>query len=303
MNAPAGAVTWVEEDDLRLLGRLLGRVISEAEGEDVFRLVERIRRLSVAFRRHSDPHADRQPKAMLGTAARERLGVIACAFAYFGHLANIADDREQLRAKEAERRDEVASEATVEMAARRLREAGVAASTVSARLPDFHVSTVLTAHPSEIRRKSVLDVEREISQVLQERDTIRERAQTRDLPAVRQLASNEAQLKARILKLWQTRLLRFTRLTVEDEIETALSYYEGSFLRKIQKSVRGSRGSARTPRGAAVPAGASLSVHRSAESRAGGADAAFTPRRAGRRGATGVAHDDQRSGRGLRNTG
>jgi hypothetical protein len=87
----------------------------------------------------------------------------------------------------------------------------------------FGFSPVLTAHPTEVQRKSILDAERDIAHLLAERDAIKDRALPKDALAPRELAANEAQLRARVMQLWQTRLLRFTKLTVADEIENALS--------------------------------------------------------------------------------
>jgi phosphoenolpyruvate carboxylase len=97
------------------------------------------------------------------------------------------------------------------------------------------VSPVLTAHPTEVQRKSILDAERVIANLLTQRDEIKAHALPKDALAPRELAANEANIRARVLQLWQTRLLRFTKLTVADEIENALSYYEATFLREIPK--------------------------------------------------------------------
>jgi phosphoenolpyruvate carboxylase len=98
---------------------------------------------------------------------------------------------------------------------------------------------VLTAHPTEVQRKSILDAERDIAQLLTARDDIKALALARnaakDALTPRELAANEAQMRARVMQLWQTRLLRFSKLTVADEIENALSYYEATFLREIPK--------------------------------------------------------------------
>ena len=94
-------------------------------------------------------------------------------------------------------------------------------------------------NPTEVQRKSILDAERDIAHLLTERDEIRLRALTcdpaKDMLTPRELAANEAHMRARVMQLWQTRLLRFTKLTVADEIENALSYYESTFLREIPK--------------------------------------------------------------------
>jgi phosphoenolpyruvate carboxylase len=106
-------------------------------------------------------------------------------------------------------------------------------------LAQSYVSPVLTAHPTEVQRKSILDAERDIAQLLTERDEIKMRGahfeSKKDALTARELAANEAHMRARVMQLWQTRLLRFSKLTVADEIENALSYYESTFLREIPK--------------------------------------------------------------------
>jgi phosphoenolpyruvate carboxylase len=106
-------------------------------------------------------------------------------------------------------------------------------------LATSYVSPVLTAHPTEVQRQSILDAERDIAHLLTERDAIKARAAAvnaaKDALSPKELAANELQMRARVMQLWQTRLLRFTKLTVADEIENALSYYEATFLREIPK--------------------------------------------------------------------
>ncbi|TFI47746.1 phosphoenolpyruvate carboxylase, partial [Diaphorobacter sp. DS2] len=117
--------------------------------------------------------------------------------------------------------------------------AGIAPRTVAQTLATSYVAPVLTAHPTEVQRKSILDAEREIALLLTQRDDIQARAQlynsAKDTLTPRELAANEAQLRARVAQLWQTRLLRYSKLTVADEIENALSYYEYTFLHEIPK--------------------------------------------------------------------
>ena len=87
---------------------------------------------------------------------------------------------------------------------------------------------MLTAHPTEVQRKSILDAERAIAELVGQRD---------DLHTERERADNEALLRARVTQLWQTRMLRTAKLTVADEIENALSYYQATFLRQIAAPV------------------------------------------------------------------
>ncbi|WGT64519.1 phosphoenolpyruvate carboxylase [Variovorax paradoxus] len=226
-------------DDIRLLGRILGDVIREQEGEESYALVEKIRTLSVAFRRDADHAADRALKNLLkGLSAAETVRVIR-AFTYFSHLANLAEDRHLIRRRtEAERAGESA-DGDLQTALARIRKAGVKPDEVVASLAHSYVSPVLTAHPTEVQRKSILDAERAIAQLLTTRDEIKLRqsayAGGKDALTPLEFAENETQMRIRVTQIWQTRLLRFSKLTVADEIENALSYYEATFLREIPR--------------------------------------------------------------------
>ena len=225
--------------DIRLLGRILGDVIREQEGPGAFDLVEQIRQLSVAFRRDADQEANRALKQLLkGLSADQTVSVIR-AFTYFSHLANLAEDRHHIRRRAVHERAGNTQEGSIEVALSRLRWAGIARNQIVETLAQSYVSPVLTAHPTEVQRQSILSAERDIAQLLTERDTIAERAQlynsARDALTPRELARNEAQLRARVTQLWQTRLLRYSQLSVSDEIENALSYYEATFLHEIPK--------------------------------------------------------------------
>ena len=222
-----------------MLGRILGDVIREQEGTAAFDLVERVRQLSIAFRRDADADADQALKRLLKSLSGEQTVSVIRAFTYFSHLANLAEDRHQIRRHGAQERAGEPGEGSIEVALARLRSAGISPRTISQTLAQAHLSPVLTAHPTEVQRKSILDAERHIANLLVERDEIKSQALPRDALAPRELAANEVKIRARVLQLWQTRLLRFTRLTVADEVENALSYYESTFLREIPKLYAG----------------------------------------------------------------
>ena len=226
-------------EDIRLLGRILGDVIREQEGVDAFELIERIRTLSVAFRREADHEADKALKKLLKALSGDQTVSVIRAFTYFSHLANLAEDRHHIRRRAIHERAGDTQEGSLEVAMSRLRWGGIAPKTISAMLQNSYVAPVLTAHPTEVQRKSILDAERGIAQLLTQRDEIKQRGSAfdpkKDALTPRELATNEAHMRARVMQLWQTRLLRFSKLTVTDEIENALSYYESTFLREIPK--------------------------------------------------------------------
>ncbi len=226
-------------DDIRLLGRILGDVIRDQEGESAYELVEQIRRLSVAYRRDDDQSANKALRSLLKRLKSEQAVSVIRAFTYFSHLANLAEDRHHIRRRAVHERQGQMAAGSIELAVSRLRGAGLSSRKIADFLAQSHVSPVLTAHPTEVQRQSILVAERQIAQLLLARDHILQRARAYGLPkdakAQRELADNEAQLRVRVLQLWQTRLLRFTRLTVADEIDNAMSYYQSTFLREVPR--------------------------------------------------------------------
>jgi phosphoenolpyruvate carboxylase len=214
-------------EDIRLLGRLLGDAVREQEGDEAFERIETIRRLSVAASRNKDQDAAVKLDALLRSLTAKEATAVIRAFSYFSHLANIAEDlhplKERARALAA---GGVLDEPSLTRSFSHLRKAAIGPGKIAAALSRGWISPVLTAHPTEVRRKSLLDTERAIFTLLAQREHMKSKAER---------AQNEAQLRARVMQLWQTELLRESRLTVRDEIENSLSYYRSTFLREIPK--------------------------------------------------------------------
>ncbi len=213
------------KEDIRLLGRLLGDVLRDQEGEEVFAVVETIRQTAVRFRREADAGAAKELDGMLKILTREQTISVVRAFSYFSHLANIAEDQHHIRRRRAHLlAGSAPQQGSINFALCKLKEAGVAQDTVSTFFQDALIAPVLTAHPTEVQRKSILDAEHDIARLLAERD----------LPLTpKERAANMHLLRARVATLWQTRMLRYSKLTVADEIENALSYYRITFLREL----------------------------------------------------------------------
>lgn len=216
-------------EDIRLLGRILGEVIREQEGKDAFELIERVRQLSVAYRLKQDASAGRVLDRLLKNLSADQTVSVIRAFSYFSHLANIAEDRHHVRRRLLHERAGEQQEGSLAVSFERLHRAGQRSADIAAALQRAYISPVLTAHPTEVQRKSILDAERAIAEFIGERD---------DLAGERELRDNEELIRARVTQLWQTRMLRTAKLTVADEIENALSYYHATFLRQIPKLYR-----------------------------------------------------------------
>jgi len=201
------------DDDIRLLGRLLGDVVRDHHGQATYELVERIRRLAVGQRRrHSDDHGE-LAALLHGLSTDEAIPVIR-AFSWFSLLANIAEDVHHVRRRSFHRRaGSPAQPGSLVLALDRLRADGWDANETSALLQRLCVSPVLTAHPTEVRRKTVLDAQQEIARLLLERDRLDHADEV------------ENDLRLQILILWQTAILRLAKLRVGDEINESLRYY------------------------------------------------------------------------------
>ena len=218
LEAPLSA-----SDDIRLLGRLLGEVIAEQSGPDTLALIEEIRQAATGERRGTG--APGTLVSLLEGCGDTEVLHVARAFSYFSFLANLAEDvadNRQARVAVAEGRG--SGPGTLRHALTHL--AGLDPE-VARRAAGMWVAPVLTAHPTQVRRRTSLDRGREIARLLAERDrggfTEEERRQW------------EADLRVQILALWQTAILRGSRLRVRDEINEMLHYYDLTLFDEIPR--------------------------------------------------------------------
>jgi phosphoenolpyruvate carboxylase len=215
-------------DDIRLLGRILGDTVRIQEGEPVFAIVEHIRRTSIRFHREEDEAARHELEATLNSLSHGQSIQIIRAFSYFSHLANIAEDQHHIRRTRAHALAASAPrEGTMAHALVRARDAAISRSKLQDFFTNAIVCPVLTAHPTEVRRKSTIDREMDVAHLLAERDRLRLTPE--------ETAANEEALRCAVLTLWQTSMLRGTRLKVIDEVANGLSYYDYTFLRELPR--------------------------------------------------------------------
>lgn len=216
--------------EIRLLGRILGDTVRDHEGTDVFDLVESIRQASIRFHRDEDVSALHELEAMLnGRSIAETVRIVR-AFSYFSHLANIAEDQNHIRQTRNHSDAGLATAATtLAGTVDRACDAGFSKEQLRDFFNDALVSPVLTAHPTEVRRKSTIDREMEIAELLADRD--------RTQMTSEELAENDEQLRRCVATLWQTNLLRRTKLTVLDEVQNGLSFYDYTFLKQLPRLI------------------------------------------------------------------
>lgn len=208
-NQPPTPIT--QNPDIRYLGRILGDVIRAYGGERLFEQTEAIRSASVE--RHRGLADSERLHASLGALNLDDTLAFTRGFMLFSMLANLAEDRQGIAQEKG---------ATLAEAIETLSQQGVTLDAVLDLLTHALIVPVLTAHPTEVRRKSMIDHKNRIAELMEERDAGKEAAATGDL-------IDEA-IHRQIALLWQTRPLRREKLVVADEVDNARAYMAEVFL-------------------------------------------------------------------------
>ena len=201
--------------DVRLLGDLLGRVMVEQEGEELLAQEEEIRRVSRRARETGDPAVRAELARAVGELDLERQTKILRAFTLFFQLANLAEQQHRVRRRrDVQRADGVPRESLPE-AFRRLRESGAGDEALAAAAEHVSLQLVLTAHPTEATRRTILQAQARLGALLAALDE------------GEQIADRAAE---EITVLWQTDEVRPQRPRVLDEIRHGLWFFEHSLL-------------------------------------------------------------------------
>jgi phosphoenolpyruvate carboxylase len=213
--------------DIRQLGRLLGDTIRAQHGEQVFEQIESIRKLAIGFRRDHDQASQDQLHATLTRMSSDEATYLIRAFSYFSLLANIAEDQHHIRRTRAHlaggsapRKGSIAHAVDSVFGAGRLAD-------LQAFFESACVSPVFTAHPTEVQRKSILNCQMAIARLIAERD------RTQLTPEEER--DNDEAIGRGILTLWQTRLLRPAKLSVMDEVENGLSFFDSTIFSSLPR--------------------------------------------------------------------
>jgi phosphoenolpyruvate carboxylase len=201
--------------DVRLLGEILGRVMVEQEGEELLAQEEEIRRVSRRARETGDPEVRTELSRAVAALDLERQTKILRAFTLFFQLANIAEQQHRVRRRRDVARDDGVPRESLADAFARLREAGIGADELAAAAQHVSLELVLTAHPTEATRRTILQAQARLGALLAELDAGED---------VWERAAEE------ITVLWQTDEVRPRRPRVVDEIRHGLWFFEQSLL-------------------------------------------------------------------------
>jgi len=215
-------------NDIRLLGRVLGDTVRTQEGDAVYELTEQVRQASIRFHRDHDTAALKELEDILtGMSPQDTLHVVR-AFSFFSQLANIAEDQHHIRRSRAH---QLAGSPPREGSMAHALASAEAEGVSDAQLMEFFdnalVCPVLTAHPTEVQRKSILLNQMRIARLLDARDRMQLTAEEAD--------ENEDNLRRNIMVMWETRMLRPSKLTVLDEVINGLSFYDYTLLNELPR--------------------------------------------------------------------
>ena len=219
-------------DDIRHLGRILGDVIREQEGDEVFNLVENARR--TAFRLHRGEAEVGELTALFRDIDPVEATPIIRAFTHFALLANLAEDlHEERLVEEGLDAGEAPRDSSLEATWAKLRDARVPGAEIGSMMESAEVVPVLTAHPTETRRRTVFDVQKHIGASMRARHEVINAPRTARTEA--KLEALDLEIRRRIMTLWQTALIRMNRPDIRDEVEVGLRYYQLSLLETVPK--------------------------------------------------------------------
>src|SRR6266852_4157343 len=223
--------------DVRSLGALLGRVLVEQVGQELFDTVEELRRLMIRHRervrkrRGADARGElmASAQAMIAKMDLTRAYQVTKAFAIYFELANLAETNHRKRRRRARQLE--GKRAPLPGSFRgtllRMKEAGISAESAIGALRQVMVTPVFTAHPTEVARQTVLLKRRRIAEQLERLD---------HLPlTVGEALRCEERIHAEIAALWQTDEVRQTKPTVDDEIRMGLRYFRLSLFETLPR--------------------------------------------------------------------
>ncbi|GAA2228620.1 phosphoenolpyruvate carboxylase [Herbiconiux moechotypicola] len=210
--------------DVRLLGALLGRVLTEAGGDELLADVEKLRSLVIhAYERDSDASIE-DAEALVESFTPERAEQIARAFTCYFHLSNLAEEHHRVRVLRADAPRPDSLPAAIEKLTEEL-----GPDAAAERLQSLRFHPVLTAHPTEARRRAIASGIRRISELLDQRDAE---------DGASALAENERRLLEEIEVLWRTSPLRTTRPTPLDEVRTSMAIFDQTLFQTVPKVYR-----------------------------------------------------------------
>jgi len=217
------AATEALRKDINFLGKILGETIRDVEGKQTFDPIKTLQKLSACCDKDHDKLAN-----MLSGLSDDDMNKVTSAAVYFSILANIAEDHHHIQRWRISQISGCApSEGSLEASFAFAKEQGFSKAQLKNFFRSAYIAPVLTAHPTEVQRRSILDISNTIAALLSKRD--------RQTWTKEEYEEIETDLRTQILSLWQTRVLRSSKLSVLDEVDNVLTSFETTFFDAVPK--------------------------------------------------------------------
>lgn len=209
----------------RLLGTLLGETIFTYAGLHIFKVTESLREASISYYKTNKQESRKDLSLFCSELGDSEILRVIRGFTYFSVLANIAEDVYQVYQHRSMKFSNKTEMGTLEKSLENLKKKGISIEKILEAMKKVSVVPVLTAHPTQVQRKSILDLMRKITDTLSKYENVQ----------IHQIDESEwiDELNSKIKILWQTSMLRTSQLRVTDEISNALSYYNITFFNEI----------------------------------------------------------------------
>lgn len=217
-------------DDVRWLGKMLGEVLIEQEGHAFYELVESVRKTAIKLRQQHSDKLEAEFVKKIRSLKIDRATKLIRAFTVYFQLVNLAEDQHRIRRKRwYEENSSVYQPGSLEDIVARIKKGNLSYTEVKKALPEISIELVMTAHPTEAQRRSILEKLLKIERLLQQREYYRLTCRERD--------EVEKEIYRTISLLWQTDELRHRKQTVFDEINNGLFYLDEIFFDAIPRTL------------------------------------------------------------------
>ncbi len=214
-------------NDVRFLAKTLGDTICEIEGRDAFELVENARRLSVSLR-HGNALASRELSKLMKAQDENGLLLLVRAFTAYFQIVNVAEDVSRIRSLRTGMKGGAFPDSVEEMLMT-LAEEGITAEEVEGMFNTMDLEFIFTPHPTEARRKTILEKVKRLEEALME---------LHEAPSDRERTAADAAIREEITELWLTDELRGRRPETEDELKYGLYFFDMNIIKTIPEFYR-----------------------------------------------------------------
>ena len=225
------------QSDVHLLGKLLGEVLCEQEGKDLYEMVEKVRLLAKSAR-NGEPEAWEKLQAVLSQLSMSDMLSVARGFSQFLALANIAEQHQRIRKRKHYHMEGKDQKLSIKATIKELQSKGLSPEQIVTTIENLQIELVLTAHPTEVNRRTILQKYNAIAQILNTLD------EQKSLSS-RQRTQKHQEIKRIITEIWHTDEIHRKKPTPTEEALGGMLVFEQTiwdampaFLRELDEDLQ-----------------------------------------------------------------